>query len=300
MFSCNNHYYILSKREVILMSFQIIGDSCCDYPYLEDDYPWIRRVPLTIELDGENFVDNEELRCATLIAKMAASLNAPKSACPAPGEFIEAFDDCGADEIFVVTLSDKVSGSYGSAVVAAKMYMENDPNKKVFVFSSHSAAAGEICVCEEILRLKNSGATFDETVEKGLEFISGLTTYFILETLDVFRKNGRLNHLQSIVTSALNLKLIMGGDGTGSICVRGKALTVDRAIYKMADQIAEKCAGQDMSQRRLYITHCNCPERARKTRDIIMKKTQFKDCTILRAGGISTIYANSGGLIIAY
>lgn len=282
------------------MSFQIVGDSCCDYPYLEDDYPWLRRVPLTIELDGENFVDNEELRCATLIAKMAGSLNAPKSACPAPGEFLEAFDESGADEIFVVTLSDKVSGSYGSAVVAANMFMENDPGKKAFVFSSHSAASGEIAVCEEIYRLKTAGVPFDETVEKVLEFISNLTTYFILETLDVFRKNGRLNHLQSIVTSALKLKLIMGADETGSICVRGKALTVDRAIYKMADQIAEKTKGQDMTARRLYISQCNCPERARKARDAIMKNVPFADCAILRAGGISTIYANSGGMIIAY
>ena len=92
----------------------------------------------------------------------------------------------------------------------------------------------------------------------------------------------------------------MGADETGSICVRGKALTVDRAIYKMADLIAERTAGRDMSECHLYISQCMCPDRARKTRDIIMKKTNFKDCTILRAGGISTIYANSGGLIIAY
>lgn len=282
------------------MSFQIIGDSCCDYPYLEDDYPWIRRVPLTIELDGEHFTDNEDLRCATLIAKMAASLNAPKSACPAPGEFIEAFEDCGANEIFVVTLSDKVSGSYGSAVIAANMYRESNPDKKVFVFSSHSAAAGEIAVCEEIYKLKTAGTSFEDTVEKVLDFIANLTTYFVLETLDVFRKNGRLNHLQSIVTSALKLKLIMGADETGSICVRGKSLTVDRAIYKMADLIAEKTKGHDMTKRHLYITHCNCPERARKARDAIMRNTPFADCTILRAGGISTIYANSGGIIVAY
>lgn len=282
------------------MSFQIIGDSCCDYPYLEDDYPWLRRVPLTIELDGENFIDDENLRSASLITKMAASLNAPKSACPSPGQFIEVFEDCGADEIFIVTLSDKISGCYGSAVIAGKMFMEQNPDKKVFVFSSRSASAGEIAVCNEIYRLKTEGASFDETVEKGLEFISGLSTYFILETLDVFRKNGRLNHLQSIVTSALNLKLIMGGDENGSICVRGKALTVDRAIIKMAEQIAARTAGQDLSERHLYISQCMCPDRARKTRDIIMKRVKFKDCTILRAGGISTIYANTGGLIVAY
>ncbi len=281
------------------MSFRIIGDSCCDYPYLEDDYKWIKRVPLTIELDGETYIDDESLRCATLVSKMAASLNAPKSACPAPGAYFEAYD-CGADDIYVVTLSDKLSGSYGSAVVAANMFKEKYPEKNIFIFSSKSAASGEIAVCEKILSLAEAGIPFDEVVKQTLEFINSLTTYFILETLEVFRKNGRLNHLQSIITGALKLKLIMGGDETGNICVRGKALSMDRAVAKMAEQIAERCKGKDMSGHDLYITHCQCPDRARQARDYIMAKVPFKECKILRAGGISTIYANAGGIIVAY
>ncbi|MFB0921298.1 MAG: DegV family protein [Oscillospiraceae bacterium] len=281
------------------MSFQIIGDSCCDYPYLEDDYTWIKRVPLTIELDGETFVDDEELRCALLISKMAASRNAPKSACPAPGIFVEACDS-GADDVYVVTLSDKLSGSYGSAVVAANMFKESHPEKNIFVFSSKSAASGEIAVCKKILSLAEAGLPFDEVVTQTLEFINNITTYFVLETLEVFRKNGRLNHLQSIITGALKLKLIMGGDETGNVCVRGKALSIDRAVAKMAELIAERCKGLDMSVRTLYITHCQCPDRARQARDYILAKVGFKDCEILRAGGISTIYANAGGIVVAY
>ncbi|MGI5985975.1 MAG: DegV family protein [Oscillospiraceae bacterium] len=281
------------------MSFQIIGDSCCDYPYLEDDYPWLNRVALTIELDGENFVDDKSLRSSILISKMAASRNAPKSACPAPGTYLEAYE-CGADEIYVVTLSDKLSGSYNSAVIAAKMFEENNPDKKIFVFSSHSAAAGEIAICNKIYSLASAGVPFEEIVAQTLEFINNITTYFILETLEVFRKNGRLNHLQSIITGALKLKLVMGGDENGNICVRGKALSMDRAIIKMAEQIGEKCKGMDMSESSLYITHCKCPDRARRARDAIMERVNFKDCVILKAGGISTIYANAGGMIIAY
>lgn len=281
------------------MSFQIIGDSCCDYPYLEEDYAWLKRIPLTIELDDETYVDDENLRCAMLVSKMAASHNAPKSACPAPGSYYEAYD-CGADDVYVVTLSDKLSGSYGSAVVAANMFKESHPEKNIFVFSSKSAAAGQIAICCLIHELVSAGTAFDEVVSRTLAFINGISTYFLLETLDVFRKNGRLNHLQSIITGALKLKLVMGGDETGNICVRGKALSMDRAVSKMADLIVERCAGRDMSKTTLYITHCQSPDRARQARDSIMKKTPFKDCVILRAGGISTIYANAGGFVVAF
>lgn len=281
------------------MSFQIIGDSCCDYPYLGNDYEWLKRVPLTIELDGINYVDNEHLNTLDLISKMGASLNAPKSACPSPGAFEEAYD-CGADDIYVVTLSDKLSGTYSSAVVAASLFREKHPEKNVFVFSSLSAAAGEISICRKIYELASSGIPFDEVVSETLDFISGMGTYFVLEKLDVFRKNGRLNHLQSIVLGALRLKLIMGGDENGNICVHGKELSFDRALVKMAEHIAKRFKGSDMSNRTLYISQCHCPDRAYKARDEIMKRTPFKNCEILSTGGISTIYANYGGVIVSF
>ena len=77
-------------------------------------------------------------------------------------------------------------------------------------------------------------------------------------------------------------------------------MSMDRAIYKMADLIAAKHAGQDMSIRPLFITHCQCPDRARMVRDVLMEKVGFKDSQILKAGGISTIYANSGGFVVAF
>ena len=282
------------------MSYKIIGDSCCDYPYLEQDLGWLDRVALTIELGGEEYVDDTSLNCSALLSKMAATLSAPKSACPAPGAYLEAFENSGADDIYVVTLSDKLSGSYNSAIVAADMFRRENPDKNIMVFSSRSASAAQLAICCKIRDLAENGLSFDEVVKKTLEFISGLTTYFILETLDVFRKNGRLTHLQSLVTGALKIKMVMGGDETGNICVRGKALSMDRAIMKMAEQVKERCKDRDMSGTTLYITHCQCPDRARFTRDKLMEAAPFKECKIFKAGGISTIYANAGGLIIGY
>lgn len=281
------------------MSFKIIGDSCCDYPYLAPDYPWLCRVPLTITLEGREYVDNKSLRPSLLISDMAASREAPKSACPSPGVYIDAMD-CGCDDVYVVTLSHKLSGSFQSAAIAMSTLKSAEPDRHIFVFSSNSASAGELAVCEKIYALASSGMVFEDVVSETLRFIASLSTFFVLETLDVFRKNGRLNHLQAAVTGALRLKLIMGGDENGSICLRGKALSMGKALLTMGDLIARRCGDTDMSGRTLYITHCACPDRARKAAEIIMGKVGFKDFRLFTAGGISTIYANSGGLIVAY
>jgi hypothetical protein len=92
----------------------------------------------------------------------------------------------------------------------------------------------------------------------------------------------------------------MGADDTGNICMRGKALSVERAILKMADMIAERCNPEVTKHKTLYITQCQCPDRARFAKDMVMKKTPFKDFLILRAGGISTIYANDGGFVLCF
>ena len=287
------------KKGTNTMSFQIISDSCFDYPYLADDISWIKRVPLYIELDGEVFTDNENLRCTGLITKMAASSSAPKSSCASPGNFLEAFE-CGADDVYVITLSDKVSGSYASAIVAANMFKEKYPDRNIFVFSSRSAAAGQVALGEKLYELASSGMPFAEVMRHGLKFVDEMSTYFVLENLDVFRKNGRLSHLQSIVTGALRIKLVMGADSSGNVCVRGKALSTDGAISKMIDMIAARISPAEAKTRKLYISHCQCPERARLVRDSILKKVPFKDSLILRTGGISTIYANDGGFVLAY
>ena len=280
------------------MSFKIIGDSCCDYPAEGSDYPWLERVALSIDIGEDTYIDDKNLDFLELIKIMAESPHAPKSACPAPGAYYDAYD-VDADDVYVVTLSQVLSGSYASAVTAANMMKELNPKKNIHVFDSKTAACGQNAICEKIYEFASSGMAFDEVVSAVNEYIDGMNTYFVLENLEVFRKSGRLNHLQSIITIALKLKLVMGGE-EGAIVMRGKALSMDRALVKMADMIAAKCKHIDVTKRRLYITQCNCMERAKKTRDIIMSKVPFKDSEIFSAGGISTIYANSGGIVVCF
>lgn len=282
------------------MTYKILSDSCCDYTTYAEGLPWLERIPLTIELEGQYYIDDPQLDCADLIVKMAASAEAPRSACPSPGIFLEYFEKGAADDIYVVTLSEKVSGTYNSACNGAKLFKEAHPERNIHVFNSRSAAAGEVAICLKLYELLNAGYDFATVVEKTEAYIQSLSTLFVLETLEVFKKNGRLSHLQAILTSALKIKLVMGADAEGAIEARAKALSMSQAIMKMVGLVKEKGKEMDFSQRLLVITHCDCPARAERIRDLIRGECNFRDILICRAGGISTMYANSGGVVVSF
>ena len=278
------------------MSFKIIVDSCCDLTPAQLREPCFASVPLTIHVGEEVFVDNAAFDQAELLWKMRACETAPHTACPSPVEYMQAFD-CGADDLYVVTLSALLSGSHNSAAQARLMWLEDHPNANVHIFNSCSASAGEVAVALKIQELAGSGLPFTSVVSETSRFISEMETLFVLETLDNLRKNGRLTKLQSIVTSTLKIKLLMGATPEGEICKKGQALSVKQALSKMVSMMAadEKHAG-----RRLVITHCNCLERAFYLKDLALEQCRFAGIVISDTCGVSTVYANDGGVVAAY
>ena len=279
------------------MSYKIIGDSCCDWTDGSDELDFITRVPLSIELGNKTYTDDETLDCKELLDAMDSTPTAPKSACPSPGVYADAFS--GADDIYAVTLSSKLSGSFASAEMGAMLAKEETPNAHIHVFDSHSAAAGEILICLKLRELTALGLPFAEVVRRTQEFIGTMSTFFTLETLEVFRKNGRLNHLQSIATAALKIKLVMR-ETDGNVAMADKALTMDGALSRMVKHIQKAAEKLDCTTRTLVITQCACPERAEKLRGMIEKVCSFRRILICRSGGISTMYANRGGVIVSF
>ena len=124
-----------------------------------------------------------------------------------------------------------------------------------------------------------------------------MNTLFVLEDLDNLRKNGRLSKLQALVTSTLHIKLLLGATPEGEICKKGQALSVKQAMSKMTALMA---ADPGHVGKRLAIVHCNCLERAYHLRELILKQCRFSDIIIGETGGISTVYANDGGIVTAY
>ena len=165
------------------------------------------------------------------------------------------------------------------------------------IFNSCSASAGEVLVALKIQELAQSGMDFTTVVDQVSRYINEMQTYFVLETLDNLRKAGRLTRVQSIVTGALHIKLLMGATPEGEICKKGQAMSVKQALNKMVALMADdlKHVGK-----RLSIVHCNCLERAFYVKELAMKQCRFDEILVSDTGGISTMYANDGGIVVAY
>lgn len=278
------------------MSFKIVVDSCCDLtPQMLKD-PCFVKVPLTIRSNGSTFVDDETFDQKDLLESMRASEEAPSTACPSPQAYLDAYGD-DVDDIYVVTLSAQLSGSHNCAEQARMLMEEEHPDINVHVFNSCSAAAGEAMVALTVKELAESGLPFKHVVREAQAFIARIKTYFVLETLENLRKNGRLTKLQAVVTSALKIKLFMGGTPEGEICKLGQALSVKQALGKMVDKIL---SDPDHEGRTAAICHCNCPERANQLKETLLSRCKFAKVLILEAGGITSVYANNGGIVVSY
>jgi DegV family protein with EDD domain len=277
------------------MSYRIIGDSCTDLPMELRNNENIRLVPLTIQIEGDNIVDDHTFNQIEFLRKMAESKNCPKSSCPSPESFMHEFE--GVDDVYIITLSSKLSGSYNSAELAKKLYLEDHPNKNIAIFDSLCASVGQTLIAMKILKLTEEGKKFDEIARTVSEFRDGMKTKFVLESLDTLRKNGRLNNITAVICSALNIKPIMGAE-EGAIVKIDQARGVERALFKMIKYIEEDVKGA--KDRILGIAHCNNFERAIFVKEEILKRIPFAKCFISNTGGISSLYANEGGIIVCY
>ena len=278
------------------MSFKIIVDSCCDLTPAQLREECFLSVPLRIQVGSHTVVDDASFNQADLLWRMKECQSAPRTACPSPAQYLDAFD-CGADDVYVVTLSALLSGSHNAAAQARLLWLEEHPNARVHIFNSCSASAGEVLVALKIQELACSGMDFTTVVSHVSRYINEMETYFVLETLDNLKKNGRLTKTQALVTSTLKIKLLMGATPEGEICKRGQALSVKQALSKMVSLMA---ADPKHAGRRLAITHCNCLERAFYLKELALKQCRFEQVVISDTGGIATVYANDGGVVAAY
>ena len=278
------------------MSFRIVVDSCCEMTGQMKQDSCFAKVPLIITSNGSTFVDDASFDQADLLWSMKQSKDAPATSCPAPQTYLDAYR-CGAEDIYVVTLSALLSGSHNSAQQAKVLLEEENPEANVHVFNSCSAVCGETAIALKIKELAQAGMPFKKVVREVEQFIARMKTLFVLEDLENLRKNGRLTKLQAVVTGALRIKLFCHATPEGEIGKVGQALTVKQALQKMVEKAA---SDPDHEGRPAFITHVNCMDRAFKVKEMLEQKCRFSGISITEAGGITTVYANDGGIVMAY
>lgn len=277
------------------MGYKIIVDSCGELPERCKKDEHFESVPLSMQIDEHLIVDDETFDQADFLKKVEESPNCPKSSCPSPERYMEAYR-CDAEHVYAVTLSGNLSGSYNSAVLGKNLYHEEYGEKKIHVFDSCSASIGETLLALKIEECEKKGMSFEETVETVEAYKNEQHTYFVLETLDVLRKNGRLSNLKAFVANALNIKPIMGSTPEGRIQQLSQTRGINRAVLKMIDYLVEEAT--DPQDKIVAISHCNCPERAQMVKEEILKRMPVRDVIVLDTRGISSMYASDGGVIM--
>lgn len=277
------------------MSVKIVADSSCDLNAELKAELKVDLAPLILQLGDKHFVDDENLDVHQYIVEMNACEIAPKTACPSPDDYMKRY--AGPESTFVVTLSSQLSGSYNSAVLAKNMFLEEVSNKFIHVFDSLSASCGETLIAMKINEFSKLNFSDIEIVEKVTNYIKDMKTFFILESLEHLAKAGRLNPIVAKLASMLSIKPIMGAED-GKIKLVEKVRGYKKALNRLVDIIGEE--GKNLEEKVLGIAHCNCLDRALAFKEAVMEKYNFKAIIIVETKGLSSTYADDGGIIIAF
>lgn len=281
------------------MSIGIITDSCCDLTEQMRASMKADLIPLKISVGEEVFVDDKSINLHALRSAIKLCKTAATTACPAPEEYAEAmrrYDSC-----MVITISAKLSGSYNSAVVAKDLVLEEFPNKKIHIVDSRSASSGEVQIALHIAELSAKGLSFEEAVRQVEAKINRMHTLFILEDLSTLMKNGRLNKVVGTVATLLSLRPIMSDNGAGEIIMLDKVRGTQKALARLTELVADytkDCAEKSVQ---LVLSHCNCAEKGDDLSKMLMKGCPaLKEVLLVATYGLSTVYANEGGVIAAF
>ena len=270
---------------------RIIADSSCDLYTL--DFPDFRTVPLAVYTDEKSFTDDESLNITELLDYLASFQGRSYSSCPSVDAWLGAFE--GADEIFVMTVTSALSGSYNSACTAAGIYKEEHPGVKISVIDSLSTGAEEILLLYRLKELIEEGETF-ETADRNIRaYLTQTRLFFSFFSLHNLSQNGRVSKAAAAALSVLNIAVTGTASSEGRISVTGKARGTRKSIKTLI---------QDMKKAGYYggraiITHVENEETAENLKQAILNEYPGAEILIFPARGLCSYYMERKGIVIS-
>jgi fatty acid kinase fatty acid binding subunit len=233
---------------------RLVTDSACDLPQSVADELGIEIVPLTIRIDGNEYVDRRDLTVAEFWAKCAASPTLPETAAPSPGQFEQTYRQLAADgatSIATISLSGELSATMQSAELAARAVADVIP---VTVIDSRSVTLGLGAIVASCARLAASGATHDDVTYHARDLVGRTHVWGALDTLDNLKKGGRIGGAKALLASALAIKPIIEVRD-GKVEQGGKQRTRSKALAFLVEKVAA-VEGLDS----LFVLHADCSD----------------------------------------
>jgi DegV family protein with EDD domain len=213
----------------------IVTDSACDLSDQLVKEHGVGVVPLTIRFGEEEFIDRIELSPAEFWERCNVKGGLPETAAPSPGSFQQAFQeaaDNGADEVLCLTISSKVSGTYGSARTAA----ENFSGIPVRVVDTLAVTMGQGLLVIAAAEEAAAGAGMDELVAATEARIPRTRIYGVLGGLDHLQRGGRVGGARALLGSLLDIKPVVQLKD-GEVAEESKQRTRSRALAYLKSKV---------------------------------------------------------------
>lgn len=277
------------------MKWNIIADSCCDLFELEKNYDNItyKSVPIIINIDGEEFSDDENLDTQKMTQAMKNSKKTASTACPSPSAWYES---TVSDEYnILVTVTKELSGCYNSAALGVKMFEENGGNGKAAIIDCCATGPAAVLTVRKIANLIQSGKDFESVVSQTEKYVASMNTVFALSCFDNLIKSGRMSKFTGILAASLDFRGV-GVEEHGKIKFKDKV----RGKRKMIESIKETMIQNSFGGKEAVISHCHNEELAQKLSEEIKEVYPEADITLLPTRGLNSFYAEEGGIIVSY
>ena len=272
------------------MKRKIVADSSCDMWELNGvDFAV---APMTISTDNKHYVDNQELDVHLMSEELAKYKGVSHTACPSVGSWLDCYE--GFDEIFVITLTGAMSGTYNSAMTAKGIYEEENENVKVHVFDSLSTGPEMRLLIEKLKEMIEEDLTFEEIVEKGQDYLNHSRLFFALKSLHNFAMNGRVSKTVASAIGVLNISIFATASEKGTIQQISKCRGEKKVVKSMIEHLED--AGYHGGKVR--ISHADNLKLAHNVRDNILELYPNADIIVYPMGGLCTYYAEKGGLLV--
>ncbi|MCK3905692.1 DegV family protein [Streptococcus suis] len=279
-----------------MLKWKIVVDSGCDYRQLKNLAPDTEfiSVPLTIQVGDQAFIDDANLDINHMMEVMEASKSAARSACPSPQAYQAAFE--GAENIFVITITGGLSGSFNAARVARDMFVEEHPEVNIHLIDSLSAGGEMDLIVDEINRLIASGLEFEELVQAITTYQENSKLLFVLAKVDNLVKNGRLSKLVGTVVGLLNIRMVGEASSEGKLELLQKARGHKKSVTAAFEEM--KKAGYNGG--RVVMAHRNNAKFFQQFSELV--KASFPNAVVdqVATSGLCSFYAEEGGLLMGY
>ncbi len=274
------------------MTYKIVSDSSSDLLSIPQ-IPF-ESVPLKIITDQKEYVDNTYLDVNEMIADLQKYKGVSKSSCPNIENWLTAFGD--VENIFCVTITRNLSGSYNSARIAAEEYMSEYEGRRVFVVDTLSVGPESALIIDKLAVLIEKGLKFEEIVDEIVEYQKSTHLLFCLESLRNLANNGRVSGAVAKIAGILGIRIVGKASMEGTLELTDKC----RGAAKAHSTVLKSIEAEGYSGGRLIIHHCNNSAAAVQLENEIKDKFPAADIVIRPTRALCSFYAESGGLLIGF